>query len=277
MSVEASLQSETMALRASARALDPDRYAASLFAPAQAREDLIVLAAFTGEIARVAQVVHEPMIGEVRLKWWSDAIAAGLQGQKSGAFLADAFADVARRRGLPASDIETYLDAHALVLYPAPPDGEAQLQQEFSAIDGKPFEFAARILNVAMTPENLRIIAMAAQAFGSVRIARDLPYSLARGRLPLPRSRMPESGSGPDWPLAIASLAHEARRGLDDIRGAFQADKGGLRTASLIVALIEPYLRALKRRGHDPVRDIAEIAPMTRLWRLAQAHWTGRI
>jgi phytoene synthase len=41
--------------------------------------------------------------------------------------------------------------------------------------------------------------------------------------------------------------------------------------------LVETYLRALERPGRDVLRAPVEIAPLTRVWRIAAAHWLGRI
>ena len=53
---------------AAVREHDPDRYLATLFAPAAAREALFALYAFDHEIARVRRVVSEPMAGLVRVR-----------------------------------------------------------------------------------------------------------------------------------------------------------------------------------------------------------------
>ena len=50
------------------RAADKDRYLASLFAPAAARQHLHALYAFAGEIARVHEAAREPLPGEIRLQ-----------------------------------------------------------------------------------------------------------------------------------------------------------------------------------------------------------------
>lgn len=53
---------------------DPDRYRAALFAPQPARDDLITLYAFYYQIAKVHEVASEPMIAQIRLQWWRDAV-----------------------------------------------------------------------------------------------------------------------------------------------------------------------------------------------------------
>ena len=56
------------------RAEDPDRYFATLFAPASVRDGLFSLYAFNLEIARIRQMISEPLPGEVRMQWWRDLL-----------------------------------------------------------------------------------------------------------------------------------------------------------------------------------------------------------
>lgn len=59
---------------------DPDRYRAAMAAPVSARPVLFALYAFNLEVARAPWVTEEPLIAEMRLQWWADAldeIAAG--------------------------------------------------------------------------------------------------------------------------------------------------------------------------------------------------------
>lgn len=59
---------------------DPDRFAATMAAPVAMRRVLFPLYAFNLEIARAPWMSAEPLIAEMRLQWWHDAldeIAAG--------------------------------------------------------------------------------------------------------------------------------------------------------------------------------------------------------
>jgi 15-cis-phytoene synthase len=53
---------------------DPDRFIAALAAPPEARPILIPLYAFNVEVSRAPWVTDEPMIAEMRLQWWRDAL-----------------------------------------------------------------------------------------------------------------------------------------------------------------------------------------------------------
>ncbi len=59
---------------------DRDRFQTVLFAPAARREALFALYAFNYEIARVRESVTEPMLGQIRLQWWRENIAAAFEG-----------------------------------------------------------------------------------------------------------------------------------------------------------------------------------------------------
>lgn len=61
-------------LAADLRVQNPDRYLATLFAPPARREALFALYAFDSELARMQEIVKEPMAGLIRLQWWQDVI-----------------------------------------------------------------------------------------------------------------------------------------------------------------------------------------------------------
>lgn len=53
---------------------DPDRFAAAMAGPVAARRVLLPLYAFNAEVTKAAWIASEPMIGEMRLQWWRDAL-----------------------------------------------------------------------------------------------------------------------------------------------------------------------------------------------------------
>lgn len=59
---------------------DPDRFLATMAAPPAARRVLFPLYAFNLEVARAPWVTQEPMIAEMRLQWWRDALEEIAQG-----------------------------------------------------------------------------------------------------------------------------------------------------------------------------------------------------
>ena len=99
------------------RASDPDRYFATLFAPAAARPSLFALYAFAGELAGIRRRVSEPMPGEIRLQWWRDALDDVFAGRTHGAPVADALARAAVAHDLPRPPFDAMIDARVFDLY----------------------------------------------------------------------------------------------------------------------------------------------------------------
>lgn len=53
---------------------DPDRFAATMAAPVEARKVLFPVYAFNVEVSRAPWVTQEAIIAEMRLQWWTDAL-----------------------------------------------------------------------------------------------------------------------------------------------------------------------------------------------------------
>lgn len=238
-------------VRVAARSHEPDRYLAALLAPRRARADLIALAAFAGEVARIPAAVSEPMIGLIRLQWWRDSIAGLAPGVATGNPVADALAEAVVRRGLDRALLLGVVERHADTLSEAPVD-EATVPAAFVRdVDGALFTLAADCLEVPRNPEREAAVAAAARGYGLARLLV----------------------AHPDLPAA--DLAGEARRAAAEFRSLARAQPRALRTACLPVALVEPYLRGLDSRGDDSRQRAAGITPFARVWRLWWAHRFG--
>ena len=53
---------------------DPDRWLSSRFAESEARADLVALYSLDNELAAVGRKVRDPLVGEMRLAWWREAL-----------------------------------------------------------------------------------------------------------------------------------------------------------------------------------------------------------
>jgi phytoene synthase len=263
-------------VRDAARQGAPDRYLAALLAPRGVRGDLVTLAAFAAEIEKIPQQISDPHIGEIRLQWWRDMLLTPAGAAKSGHPVADAMADAIQRHALPLGTFSDCLDATVHSLYADAPANDEQLALELGMKEGALFTLAAYILGVRDFDTTRGIGYDAAQAYGLSRLGLTLPYALARWRNPLPPSFFPVENPA-DWRAALLGLSIRARAHLEHVRSAYAAEPAAVKIALLPVALVEPYLQALTQPTHDPARDIAEIAPLTRAWRLATTRVHGRI
>src|SRR4051812_33354988 len=111
------------------RRFDRDRYLCALFAPEADRPHLLALYAFNAEIARVREIVSEPVIGQMRLQWWRDALVEFRDGNVRAHPVAQALAAALRARPVRGELLERMLVAREFDLADVPPDSLAALEQ----------------------------------------------------------------------------------------------------------------------------------------------------
>jgi phytoene synthase len=273
-------------LAAAARTSEPDRYLAALLAPAPARPGLLALAAFAAEIGNVPRLVRrEPVMGEIRLQWWRDALELP-HTERTGNPVADSVRAAMFAHALPRGLLAGPIEARAGDLRDEPIADDDALREYLWKSEGALFALSGRVLAKDAEPSMDAAAAAAGQAYGLARLLQRLPGTLARGRIPLPRARLAGAGVTPDELLRgsgaerlgglLADLRAEARTHLVAARQHVARLPRGVRAAFLPLALVEPYLRALDRQRADPVRQEAGIAPITRIAKIALGHWSGR-
>jgi len=273
-------------VRRIARAADPDRALAALFAPPETRADLLALYAFNAELARIADQVTEPGLGAIRLQWWREAIEHAANGETVGHPVADAFGEVLARRALSRERIAGLIDARTFdVGETVMPDARTLDAYLFDTTGGL-FALAAEIVGAEGEKRDL-VAEAGGRAYGLVRVMRSVPVLAAKGRTYLAADALARHGTSPQAIFAgetseglkalLAEMREEARASLREARfhlfgegmQGTGLDEAG-RTAFLPLSLVEPYLAALTK-VRDPLHEIVRINPLTRLWRLMRA------
>lgn len=274
-----------------AREGESDRYVAALLAPEALAVDLVVLAAFAAEVARVPVQVREPMMGEIRLQWWHDALALPGDSGASGHPVADALRRAVHRRGLDRAPLDAMIEARLTdvgrELFP----DDAALMAYFEATEGNAFKVALLMAGVSLSPD-LEVAAMAGgRAYGLARALGRLPLSLRHGAFPIPAARLAAEGLGPaaltEQPVSpelaakIAAISADLRqvaiRDLSDARTAMVALGPQALAPMLPLAMVEPHF-AVQERGRGAALDrIAEPSPLWRFWRLWRASRARRV
>lgn len=275
-----------VAIRRIARAADPDRAIATLFAPAEARDDLFVLYAFNAELARIADQVSEPALGAIRLQWWREAIERAAGGEATGHLVADAFGEVLARRSLSRNRIAGLIDARTFDVGETVMPDTRTLDAYLFDTTGGLFALAAQIVGAKGEKRDL-VAEIGGRAYGLVRVMRSLPTLAAKGRTYLAADALARHGTPPETlfrgemtaglKTLLAEMRAEALGALKEARfhlvGAGMTgtglDEAG-RAAFLPLCLVEPYLAALAKVP-DPLRQVARINPLYRLWRLMRA------
>ena len=259
-------------IRQTAKAYAPDLYITALLTPRDRQPGMIALAAFFGDVERIVTTLREPAIAEIRLQWWRDALANGAKSPVTGHPGADALLLAVRTYNLPFAEFDALLDARALDLYADPLPDDQALHAYFNKTDGAAFRLMARCLGDRAAKQS-PLIATTTVAYGLARLIARMPVFLARGRPPFPGIAADDHAA---LRIALEARMEQARQALATSRlhwgSAFKSDK----SACLSLALVEPYLKAANRAGHDPARTLTTIEPLTRMWRLWQANTLGR-
>jgi phytoene synthase len=259
---------------------DRDRFLASLFAPGERRPHLLALYAFNIEIARVGQVTHEPLAGEIRLQWWRDALAGPGHGEVRANPVAAALLDTIARCGLPVGELVALIDAHGVDFYEEPMPTLEALETYARSTAGRLFDLAALILDGSRGD---LAAASSGMAYGLAGILKAFPYDAARGRLFLPLDMVARHGTARDEILAgkpnaslsavLAELRARARDHLAEAERQWQAVTPGSVPAFLPLALVRPLLARMDANP-DPFAPI-ELPRWRRQWLLWRAARRG--
>jgi phytoene synthase len=253
---------------------DRDRWLASLFAPADKRPRLHALYAFNIEIARIRDVVSDPMPGEIRMQWWTEALQEAARGDVRAHPVADAFLDTIATYGLSRGEFTALIEARRFDLYDDPMSDMPALIAYCDATSSCLFRAAAKIL-LAQTGDEAAHCAGIAYAL--IALLRALPLHAARGQCFVPADLLAKNGTSPANVIArqdnpalravLAELRTVARDHLaqaDDLVGSLPP---AIRPAFLPLAVQPLYLAALDRRNYDPF-TVTEVPLWRRQWRL---------
>ncbi|GJD94717.1 phytoene/squalene synthase family protein [Methylobacterium iners] len=260
---------------------DPDRYIATLFAPAAFRPHLFALAAFGLTIARVRDAASNPMAGEIRLQWWRDALQGEARGDVRANPVAAALDDAIVKRKLGRQPFVDLIDARVFDLYEDPMPRVNDLEGYCGETASALIRLASLVLCDGAEPGGAAAAGHAGVAYGVTGLLRALPWHARAGQVYLPADVLRTHGvtrddivtgrGGPGLVGAAADMRALARRHLAAYASARATIAPAARPAFLPVALVGPYLDAMERPGYDPLNTRIEIPRWRRLWRLWRA------
>jgi phytoene/squalene synthetase len=177
---------------------DPDRYFAALFAPEEKRRHLFALTAFYRELAHAVDAAREPMILDIRLAWWREALEGARLGKPRDHHVAQALAVTLSEHALPPQIFEQMIEARASEAE-AEPFADAAAAEEFAdATSGALMRLAARVLGVeadAVAREAGIAYALAGRSSGKFAnidsaVLAKTHFDAAR-KMPMPRAALP--------------------------------------------------------------------------------------
>ena len=267
------------------RRLDRDRFLCALFAPMGMREALFALYAFNAEVARVREAVNEPILGEMRMQWWRDALGQAYDGRPPRHHVVLALAEAVERFRLTRAHFERMIEARASDLDDQPPADRDALVRYAEATSATLTALSLEVLGLREGPahEAGRHVGI---AWALVGLLRAVPFHAGARRVYLPADLSREAGLEVSAlferrPVAglsrvVGEIAGTARHHLDAARRNRTAVSRRAVPALLPATLAEEYLAELRKAGFDPFDDRVQAAAPGRLVRLALNAVRGR-
>lgn len=278
----AETQSNFAHCEALVREADPDRYLANLAAPKDKRPYLFALHAFNFEIARVRESVREPMLGEIRLQWWRDALQGEARGDVRANPVAAALDDTIVKFRLPRQALVDLIESRMFDLYDDPMPTLNDLEGYCGETSSSLIQLASIVLNDGKDPGTADAAGHAGVAYAITGLLRAFPIHARQGQLYLPVDILARHGvvrddvvtgrGGPGLKGALADMRAIARRHVDQARTLRPTIPPAAEPAFRPLALVEPYLKAMEKPDYDPLHTPIDLPQWRRVW----AVWRGR-
>ncbi|KQM34953.1 phytoene/squalene synthase family protein [Agrobacterium cavarae] len=266
------------------RDMDRDRYLACLLAPEDKRGDLAALYAFNAEIARIRDVVREPLPGEVRMQWWRDLLEGNPHGDSVGHPVAAALLNAIATHNLPRQTLIDMIEARIFDLYD-------DVFENRNALEGYAGETASALIqlsSIVLSPDDA---ARNAETAGHAGVAQAMagmlllmPLHRRRGQVYVPQDVLSAAGlnresflEGKDREKVGAAIEIFCAHAQDHLNRARQTSlPKAVVPAFLPVAQVEAVLKAARRAGADVVENGIQLSLLRRQWLLAKAAYLKR-
>ena len=249
---------------------DYDRFLITLFAPEEARKGLFSLYAFNHEVAKIREAVSEPMLGEIRLQWWREAIEGIADNAPRNHEVVLPLNDVFHQNGLKKDDFIKIIDARSADIYDENPTTLADFETYLGATSGNLTRLAAQVIGKA-DDKLLTLAYDMGLVWGLIGTLRSIRYHVSLGKLSLPQELMEKYGlkkrdvftlaEHKELQNLVEALCDSAREYLDQIK----QDKNHIpkrhKSIFLLAALSRSYLNMFKKAAYNPF-EINEKASM---------------
>lgn len=267
------------------RQFDKPRYLSALLAPEAHRPAIMALYAFGAEIARIRELVSEPLPGEVRLQWWRDLLEGTEHGAAAANPVANALLQTISTYKLPRQGLISMVEARIFDLYNDPMPSLNDLEGYAGETVSSLIQLACLVLNNGEDPGTATAAGHAGVAYGLTGLMRALPWHASRKQMYLPRDVQARHGldpetvfrgeTTPELKAVLREMREHVRHHLGRVRKAAPEVPQACQAAFLPLALVTPFLEKMGTPDFDPLKETAEISQLRVQWILWRA--SGRV
>lgn len=243
------------------RQYDPDRFATAMLAPEAHREGLFSLYAFNLEVAKTREAVSEPMLGEIRLQWWREAIDGIYDGTPRRHEVVLPLAELVAEKNLTRKYFDDLIDARAHDLSDEAPATIDELLRYAEGTSATVLWLVLEALGVRSDTADL-VARHVGIAWSLTGLIRAMPFHLSQRRLYIPedlidrhgieRRNLMELRPEPAIAGAVQDIAVHARDHLEKARALRDSVPKTALPALLLAPLTDMYLRRLAKAAYDP-------------------------
>lgn len=266
---------------ATLRNTDFDRYLACLLVPEDKRGPLAALYAFSAELARIRDLIREPLPGEVRLQYWRDLVEGQPHGDVQANPLSAGIVHAIVDHKLPRAALAAMTEARIFDLYDDPMPDRAS----FEGYAGETSSTLLQLGTMILDPDTASRAADAAGHAGIAQLVAGclllMPLHRGRHQVYLPADILSAVGldttaflDGRDKDRIAAAISAFIGYGRDHLKAAREkaaALTPAARQAFLAVALVEPVFARGEKAGFGVLERSIQPSQLSRQWRLWRA------
>ncbi|MDG1858766.1 MAG: phytoene/squalene synthase family protein [Emcibacteraceae bacterium] len=243
------------------KAHDYDRFLVTLFAPSEVREDLFALYAFNHEVAKIREAVSEPMLGEIRLQWWREAIEGIYDGSPRNHEVVLPLEQAVKRSHVSSESFMKIIDARTADIYDDNPATLADFENYLGSTSGNLTRLAAEMLG----ERDEQVLSMAYDlglVWGLIGTIRAIRYHISLSKISLPQELMDEFNitkndvfsmeENVNLNSLIKALYDSANQYLEQISNDKSKLSKEMKSLFLLSALSRSYLNTIKGVDYNP-------------------------
>jgi len=237
---------------------DADRVRAAYFSQEGSRARLMLLYAFHLELAKVPELVSEPMIGQIRYQWWREAVAEiyetdAVRKHEITTPLRTLLLDC----DVPRFWIDQLIDGRERDIDPRPFETLSEAKDYSANTSGVLMKIAVKVLGA----DPHEAVEQAGTSWGLTGLARAYPYY---------HQSMLSAVSFEEICAAAEKQYRLAKREMNSV-------KTDIFPAIAYTALIPPYLKRLTRANFDPKTEAVTYTAFAKQSRLLIAALRGKV
>lgn len=245
------------------KAHDYDRFLVTLFAPSVAREHLFALFSFNHEVAKIREAVSEPMLGEIRLQWWREAIEGIYEGEPRNHEVVLPLSEAIHRHNLSKELFLDIIDARAADIYDENPKTLADFETYLGQTSGNLMRLAAEIIG----EQDQQVLSLAydmGQVWGLIGTIRSIRYHISLSKLSLPQELMDQHAlskrdifslnENNNIKSLIRDLCNSAQIYLNQISASKSIISKQTMPLFLLSSLSRSYLNMIKKADYNPFK-----------------------